>query len=96
MVTKLKIENTEFTRISNSSVKPDTRNRVLLPQSLVREGITYRIYTNSVGQIILIPQVTIPEYEAWLFENQDVRALVKQGLSDVDEGRVSKINLDTL
>jgi len=61
---------------------------VVLPQSLVREGITYRIYTNSVGQIILIPQVTIPEYEAWLFEDKDALASIDKGMGESANGQV--------
>lgn len=77
------------------SVKLDSRKRVILPIS-PREGITYRIYTNSVGQIVLDPQVTIPASEVWLFNNPDALALVQQGLSDAAEGRVSAVDLKTL
>jgi hypothetical protein len=77
-------------------VKPDAKRRVILPKSLVREDITYHIYANSIGQIVLDPQVTIPASELWLFKNPDALASVKQGLSDAAKGRVSKIDLNTL
>ena len=77
-------------------VKPDSRRRVNLPKYLVGEGITYHIYSNSMGQIILDPQVTIPASELWLFQDANALASVKRGLADAAEGRVSKINLDTL
>ena len=77
-------------------VKPDSKKRVVLPKALVREGITYHIYCNSNGQIVLDPQVTIPASEAWLFTNKDALALVRRGLSDAAKGKVSKINLKTL
>jgi len=78
------------------SVKPDSKRRVLLPKTLVREGITYHVYTNSVGQIILDPQVTIPASEAWLFKNPDAIAAVRQGLDEAAQGKVSKVDLGAL
>ena len=93
MATIIKDEN--LTRVAGS-VKPDAKKRVVLPKGLVVEGITYHIYSNSIGQIILDPQVTIPASEAWLFNNPDALALVQRGLSDAAQGRVSKVDLDTL
>ena len=89
------IRDTDYTRIAEG-VKPDAKNRVLLPKVQVLKGIIYHIYSNSAGQIILDPQVTIPASEAWVFNNPDVLALVQRGLSDAAEGRVSKIDLNTL
>ncbi len=89
------IKDTKLKRVAES-VKPDAKKRVLLPKSLVHKGITYHIYSNSVGQIILDPQVTIPASEAWLFNNPDALASVQRGLSDAAQGRVSKVDLDTL
>jgi len=89
------IKDTDLTRIAEG-VKPDAKNRVVLPKVQVLKGITYHIYSNSIGQIVLDPQVTIPASEAWVFNNPDVLALVQRGLSDAAEGRVSKIDLNTL
>ena len=75
------IRDTEYTKVAES-VKPDAKKRVLLPRGLVREGVTFHIYTNSVGQILLDPQVTIPASEAWLFENKEALALVDKGMFD--------------
>ncbi len=89
------IRDKELKRIAEG-VKPDSKKRVVLPKVLVGEGITYHIYSNSVGQIVLDPQITIPASEAWLFNNPDALALVRRGLSDAAQGRVSKVDLDTL
>ncbi|TRZ48181.1 MAG: hypothetical protein D4S01_10840 [Dehalococcoidia bacterium] len=89
------IKDKNFTGIARS-VKPDTKRRVVLPAVLVREGITYHIYTNSDGQIVLDPQVTIPASEVWLFNNPDALASVRRGLSDAAQGKVSKVGLDAL
>ena len=89
------IRDKEFIKVSES-VRPDSKKRVVLPRSLVGEGITYHICSNSLGQIILDPQVTIPASEAWLFNNPDALASVQRGLADAAQGRVSKVDLDTL
>jgi len=89
------IKDMDLTIVAES-VKPDTKKRVVLPKALIEEGITYHIYTNKFGQIVLDPQVTIPASELWLFKNPSALASVKQGLADVAQGKVSKIDLDTL
>jgi hypothetical protein len=78
------------------NVKPDAKKRVILPTSLVKENVTYHIYSNSLGQIVLDPQVTIPASEVWLFKNPEAIASVRRGLSDAASGRVSKVDMDSL
>lgn len=73
------IRDIELTRVAEG-VKPDSKKRVVLPNTLVREGVTYHIYSNRIGQIVLDPQVTIPASELWLFENKDALALVDRGM----------------
>ena len=75
----------ELTRIGRS-VRPDARQRVSLPKALVKEGITYHIYCNKLGQIVLDPQVTIPASEAWLFENKEVLASIDRGMVESANG----------
>jgi len=89
------IRDTDLTRVAGS-VKPDAKKRIVLPKTLVGEGITYHVYSNKFGQIVLDPQVTIPASEVWLFNNPDALASVQRGLSDAAQGRVSKVDLDTL
>ncbi len=81
------IKDTDLTRIAEG-VKPDAKKRVVLPKVLVREGITYHIYSNSDGQILLDPQVTIPASELWLFENKDALALVDRGM--LESARINR------
>ncbi len=89
------IKDTDFKKVANS-VKPDAKKRITLQRVEVREGTTYHIYSNSIGQIVLDPQVTIPASEAWLFNNPDAIASVRRGLSDAAQGKVSKVDLSTL
>jgi len=89
------IKDTDFQRVAES-VKPDAKKRVVLQKIQMLEGVTYHIYSNSLGQIVLDPQVTIPASEVWLFNNPDALASVRRGLSDAAQGKVSKVDLDAL
>ncbi|MCX6002757.1 MAG: hypothetical protein NTY79_09575 [Chloroflexi bacterium] len=89
------IKDQVFEKIADS-VKPDTKKRVVLQHVQIKEGVTYHIYQNSLGQIVLDPQVTISASEAWLFNNPEALMSVRRGLVDAAEGRVSKIDMDTL
>ncbi len=88
------IRDDQFEKVADS-VKPDAKKRVGLSK-LVQEGVTYHIYRNRYGQIILDPQVTIPACELWLFQNPEALASVRRGLDDAKQGRVSEIDLDSL
>lgn len=73
------IRDTNLTRVTKG-VTPDAKRRVLLPKTLVQEDVIYYIWHNSVGQIILDPQVTIPASELWLFKNKKALAMVDRGM----------------
>jgi uncharacterized protein YbcV (DUF1398 family) len=62
------IKDMVFKKMADS-VRPDVKRRVVLHGIQIQEGITYHIYKNSIGQIVLDPQVTIPASEIWLFHN---------------------------
>jgi hypothetical protein len=74
------IKHKNFIRVA-ASIKPDARKRVSLPKSVVGENIMYHVYSNSLGQIILDPQVAIPASEVWLFNNKEALDMVKEGLA---------------
>jgi len=89
------IKDQVFEKVADN-VKPDRKKRVVLQHVQIQEGVTYHIYRNSLGQIILDPQVTIPASEVWLFNNPDALTSVRRGLADAAQGRVSKVDLDSL
>jgi len=88
------IKDTHFKRVGES-VKPDAKKRVVLPQPPAT-GVTYHVYINSLGQIVLDPQVTIPASELWLFQNPEALASVRRGLADAAKGKVSKVDAASL
>ena len=81
------IKNEDFQKVAEG-VKPDTRKRIVLPKSSIQKGVTYHIYRNSVGQIVLDPHVTIPASELWLFENEEALALVDRGMLESVKGQL--------
>ncbi len=86
------IKNTDFEEVAETRV--DAKNRVTLGRKLQHDVSSYRVYRNSVGQIILDPMVTIPAHEAWLFKSKKGARLVEEGLADVRKGLVVKAKED--
>ena len=89
------IKSDNFRKIA-TNVKPDVKKRIVLSRALLTEGVTYHIYCNEIGQIILDPHVSIPASEAWLYRNTEARNAVADGLQEAAGGEISKINLDEL
>jgi len=83
------IRNENFRKVA-TNVKPDAKKRIIISKALT-EGVTYHIYCNEIGQIILDPQVSIPAAEVWLFKNQKARDAVAIGLKEAAEGKATKI-----
>ena len=84
MATIIKDQN--LVRVGKA-VTPDSRKRVVLPKTVVQEGVAYFIYGNSVGQIILDPQASIPACELWVFENKDILASIDRGIRESLNGK---------
>jgi hypothetical protein len=89
------IKNDKFRKIA-SNIKPDSKKRVVLSQATMIEDITYHVYCNEIGQIILDPQISIPASEIWLYKNPEARESLAIGLQEASEGKVTKVNLDEL
>jgi hypothetical protein len=89
------VKDAEFEKVAEG-VRPDAKKRVVLSGAKLLEGVTYHVYVNSLGQIVLDPQVTIPASEAWLFRSPEALGVVRRGLADAAEGRVSKVDTDEL
>lgn len=88
------MEKTDILRDSHfeevSEVKADSKNRIALGKKASVRVSIYKVYCNSIGQIILDPQVTIPAHEQWLFKNKTAASQVKSGLEDAQKGRLVK------
>ena len=73
-----------------AEVRADEKRRVPLKR-VKRADKMYRVYENSLGQIILDPVVTIPASEAWLYQDKSALASVRKGLKESGEGKVVKL-----
>jgi hypothetical protein len=80
------IEDRNLVRVGKP-VTPDSRKRVVLPRTVVQEGVTYFVYHNSLGQIVLDPQASIPGSELWVFEHKDVLASIDRGIRESLDGK---------
>ena len=75
-------------------VRTDSKSRIALGRRVKGKARIYKVYQNSLGQIVLDPQVSIPTHEAWLFKNKEAAAMVQGGLEDAKKGRVVKSKVD--
>ena len=71
-----------------AEVKADAKNRISLGKKDSIQVRIYKVSKNSLGQIVLDPQATIPAHEQWLFKNKEAAASVQRGLKDAREGRL--------
>jgi hypothetical protein len=84
----IKNQNFEFVA---SGLAPDSKKRVSLTKVLADAGVTFNIYVNKLGQIVLDPQKSVPAHEAWLFEDKKVLGSVKRGLKQAAQGKVKSL-----
>jgi hypothetical protein len=89
------IKNDKFRRIA-TNVKPDAKKRIAISKAFQANEVTYHVYCNEIGQIILDPQISIPASEIWLYDAPEAREAVATGLKEASQGKISKINLDEL
>jgi|GEM_PF-297324 len=80
------IKNHDFQLITEFA-KPDSKKRLSLGEAL--SAGAFNIYRNALGQLVLDPVKTIPASEAWLFENPQALASVKQGLKEAALGKTT-------
>jgi len=83
----------EFEEVVTHTV--DDRNRITLG-ALLEGTRKVRVYRNARGELLLQPLMEIPASEVWRFQNQEALKAVKQGLDDAVQGRIFRLDLDTL
>ena len=82
------LKDAEFDEITEARV--DSKHRVSLGRTIPAQVMSFKVYRNTHGQIILDPMVSLPAHEVWLFKNKRASALVRQGLEDAKQGRLVK------
>ncbi len=85
------VKDTHFEEVTETKV--DSKNRITLGKAKFKVGM-YKVYSNSLGQIILDPLVTIPAHEQWLFKNKEALRMVQEGLEAARKGQFVKARED--
>ena len=86
------VKDTHFEEVNEARV--DSKNRISLKRGDSMHIFSYKVYRNSLGQLILDPQVAIPAHEAWLFKNQTAKKMMQKGLADAKNKRLVKADED--
>jgi len=89
------VRDEDFIELADG-VRPDAKKRIVLRKVDIPPGVSYRVYSNCLGQIVLDPQVSVPASEAWLFNNPEALESVRRGLSNARRGKTSKVDLGAL
>jgi hypothetical protein len=84
------IKNQQFEFVA-SGLAPDGKKRVSLSKALTDASVTFDIYVNKLGQIVLDPQKAIPTHEAWVFEDKKALASLKRGLKQAAHGKIRSL-----
>jgi hypothetical protein len=88
METIIKNQNFQFVA---SGLAPDSKKRVSLTKVLADAGVTFNIYVNKLGQIVLDPQKSVPAHEAWIFEDKKILSSIKRGLKQAAQGKTRSL-----
>jgi len=59
------IKNRKFEKVAQG-MAPDAKKRLTLGKALADPEVTFDIYVNQLGQIVLDPRKSIPAHEAWV------------------------------
>ena len=84
------IKNRKFEKVAQG-MAPDEKKRVTLGKALADPEVTFDIYVNKLGQIVLDPRKSIPAHEAWIYENPKVLQSFNQGLKEAAEGKTKSL-----
>jgi hypothetical protein len=88
METVIKNQNFQFVA---SGLALDSKKRVSLTRVIADAGITFNIYVNKLGQIVLDPQKSVPAHEAWIFEDKKVLSSLRRGLKQAAQGKTKSL-----
>ncbi len=55
------------------------------------EDVSFNVYQDERGRIVLDPQVSIPASEAWLYRNPKALASVRRGLAEAGGGKAKRV-----
>jgi hypothetical protein len=78
------MSRTENRELVARNVRADSRKRISLGSALENlDEVSFDVYRDRQGRIILEPQISVPAAEAWLFRNREARESVARGLTEL-------------
>lgn len=75
-----------FKRVAQADL--DSRRRVSLGKVGRPEHTRYEILENALGEILLVPLVSVPAREMIVWENAQVRSSLVRGMEQAAQGKV--------
>lgn len=85
--------NDSFEEIGTRTI--DERNRLTVGE-ILKGCKRIRLYRNDRGEVLLQPIAEIPASELWLFQNPEAISDVREGLRDVAQGNVFRLDPEEL
>jgi len=92
----IELQDMSFRKISEGAL--DSKKRLALTKVLVAlrglfgdveaERLCFTIHCNSTGEILLVPEITIPLREAWLHRNPAALKSVLTGIEQAGKGEL--------
>ena len=77
-------------------ITPDAKNRISIGSILNKSNIIdvegFRAFIAPSGTIVLLPIITVPAHEAWLYKNPEALASVDRGIKDMLAGKVGPLS----
>ena len=69
------------------AVRADDKGRVILGHQF--SGKQFRVFVSKDGDVLLMPVITMPERDAWLYKNPEALMAFHQGLMEAASGKVT-------
>jgi hypothetical protein len=73
--------------VLRDEVRTDERGRLSLGERLKNQQFRV-LFDEERGEVLLVPMVSIPARELWVFQNSVVKDSITRGLADAANGRV--------
>ena len=84
--------------IAMGLITPDAKNRISIGSLLAQSNFAtdniegFKAFIDPNGMIVLLPVITVPVHEAWLYQNPEALASVDRGIKDALAGRVGSLS----
>ena len=91
----IKKENQKFIPLDVKFI--DSKNRITISEKIIKKISgqkrvnQFQVFIGHDGDILLRPLTAIPIREAWIYEKPGLIGQIRQGLQEVKEGKLEKI-----